>query len=446
MLKECTAREKKLRVDLDQAPAAQAQLIQEIGQIGAPVIHKVAQQLGEPVTSDVGDALESADDRLSGAALRALPRMGHAGAYTLAGRLEDPDPRTRERALSALATTTVPEPWYGEMLKLLADPDAEVRAAVTRLLPRMKPDKVIAPALDRLTALSEKNDDASRRTRSELVRALGQLGDPRAVPPLMAILTDRKEPIGLREVAAQSLVWLGASDLEKTLMEMVSDPDQAGVLGECRPEDLQMVVPDPVPLYVTALTRATDPQVIGSMTWKLGYLRDRRAVRPLIEVMNKYWGDNRTYYEGLSAQAALNLGEIGDPAAVPALLQLVARERWTQKSFPERHVLALGRIGDQRARALLLRLLRESQPGTWRERALAVALGDLGEPAAIPALKEWLKCGSHGDGPPPLCPGYNFTEDAAQALARIGAPAVPVLLEALDWRYEHTAEDRKSVV
>ena len=106
----------------------------------------------------------------------------------------------------------------------------------------------------------------------------------------------------------------------------------------------------------------------------------------------------------------------------------------------EQAVISLGKTGDPRAREPLSRLFREAEPGSWQQECLAVALGRPGDPAAIPALKDRLKSGNHGDGAPPICPYYMNTEEAAQALARIGRPALPVLFDSLDWRYGHTAD------
>jgi HEAT repeat protein len=172
----------------------------------------------------------------------------------------------------------------------------------------------------------------------------------------------------------------------------------------------------------------------------LGRLRDRRAVEPLIRVAKVYWNARGPYEPGLAGASALALGEIGDRRAVPALLKLVTTGKRMDNPLVGRAVIALGKIGDSRARGPLSRLFRQAQPRTWQQRSLAVALGLLGDTGAIPVLKEHLKSTFHGDGWPPACPDYEQTEEAAQALARIGRPAFKVLVDALDWRYKHTTD------
>jgi hypothetical protein len=49
-----------------------------------------------------------------------------------------------------------------------------------------------------------------------------------------------------------------------------------------------------------------------------------------------------------------------------------------------------------------------------------------------------MKSGFHGDGERGA--HYEYTEAAVDALASIGPVAVPTLLDALEWRYEHTAD------
>jgi HEAT repeat protein len=90
-------------------------------------------------------------------------------------------------------------------------------------------------------------------------------------------------------------------------------------------------------------------------------------VRALIEAA-------RTSSGSLHTGAVAALAEIGDPAAVPALLEML-------KANPEdqRAIEALGKLRDPRARAPLRQLLARAKPGTWQEGYLAIALGRLGD-------------------------------------------------------------------
>jgi HEAT repeat protein len=123
-----------------------------------------------------------------------------------------------------------------------------------------------------------------------------------------------------------------------------------------------------------------------------------------------------------------------DTPSVPFLLELASAGKF---DYPA--IRALGEIGDPRAKEPLARLFREAVPGSEEQQTLAVALGKLGDPAMIAILKEQLKSGRHGDTFEPPGAIYDLTGPAADALAHIGAPAVPVLLDALDWQYTHVA-------
>jgi len=142
-------------------------------------------------------------------------------------------------------------------------------------------------------------------------------------------------------------------------------------------------------------------------TLVLGLIGDPRAVDTLIEA---------TRDPGLSYQAALSLGEIGDRRAIPALREMAKlqpAERhwagWALASLGEpdgfellidvarsdmgwdqrRHaILALGALGSRVAVEPLAKLLRD--PNVHLRVAAARALGEIGDPAALPALRAAL--------------------------------------------------------
>jgi HEAT repeat protein len=114
---------------------------------------------------------------------------------------------------------------------------------------------------------------------------------------------------------------------------------------------------------------------------------------------------------------ALALGRLGDPVAVPALIQALEDPDAETVLYG---VWALGAIGDPRAVEAVASRLRHEDPGV--RKMATFALGQIGDPRAIPSLQVALQ-----DATPDV--GWN----AAVALARLGdATALPVLLPLLE--------------
>jgi hypothetical protein len=114
------------------------------------------------------------------------------------------------------------------------------------------------------------------------------------------------------------------------------------------------------------------------------------------------------------ASAARAIGLIGDPAALPGLLQALSDP---DVLAGQRIAEAIGRIGDRSVNAVLVNVLR-SAPAAERARA-ALALGLLKSPEAVPGLAALLSAGDPG-----------AQRVAAEALAAIGTPAAMAALMA----------------
>jgi diguanylate cyclase (GGDEF)-like protein len=145
----------------------------------------------------------------------------------------------------------------------------------------------------------------------------------------------------------------------------------------------------------------------------LGEIRDKRAVEPLIQAL-------RDKNEDLRLQAAKALGEIEEAKSVKPLIELLTD---SDAAVRAQVAEALGKIGDKSSVEALLSALADKD---WevREKA-ALALGEIGDERAIESLI------------------YAFTyEDAGtrlnaqSALIKIGERAVGPLIEALKYQNE----------
>jgi HEAT repeat protein len=96
----------------------------------------------------------------------------------------------------------------------------------------------------------------------------------------------------------------------------------------------------------------------------------------------------RTGTRRLRRNAATALGQIGDPSALPDLLEVAQSDA---DASPQMIAFdALGELGDSRAEPVLLKLLKE-HPDPRIRHAAAGALIRVGTRAAIPVLESLLE-------------------------------------------------------
>lgn len=136
-------------------------------------------------------------------------------AQTLA---TDPDPLVQEAAAHALSIAQPPTEILKPLQIALQAPDAARRRAAAQALRDM--NHTIA---DRL--LTERLHDADAMVRQHALATLGELADPRALPPIRILVTHDPDP-GVRAEAAFRLGKLGGHDDIPVLEVVVStDPD-----------------------------------------------------------------------------------------------------------------------------------------------------------------------------------------------------------------------------
>jgi HEAT repeat protein len=150
---------------------------------------------------------------------------------------------------------------------------------------------------------------------------------------------------------------------------------------------------------------------------------EKLAEKKLADLMQRL--DSEDYV--VRQDAALELGRMGPRArpAVPLLIECLESEPWSLKGRAAR---ALGRIGDPRAVDSLRRLLKDERDDL--RASAAKALGDLGN-VALPAVPDLIITASNES-----YDQYPASIGAAsKALRKIGPPAIPLLMEALEDDY-----------
>jgi HEAT repeat protein len=269
------------------------------------------------------------------------------------------------------------------------------------------------------------------RARAEAAQALGEIGDPAAIPSLVAAVDPGgrdRDATELNRHAAAALGALRAREAVKKLQELTASPDgytqvaavdALGQIGDAAAVDT---------LVAIATSDAVEPFTAKKALLALGRIGDAKAgptvlrmlfeertgvtffpeaafatvqigppmAEPLLAVLEGKdaalagWARDRGVVPGaLYAKAAQLLGDVGGAGVAPALVaKLAYRDAEPQLELFVR-VFAAESLGRLRAREAVKPLAelaaRESDP-TARER-YCDALARIGDPAALPALR-----------------------------------------------------------
>lgn len=220
--------------------------------------------------------------------------------------------------------------------------------------------------------------------RASAARALGEIGDPQAVNPLIALLTADSDEALIRHNVAWALGQLRDRRGIEYLIPLLAEADEhlrmvaaesLGKIGD--PEGVEHIIP---------LLEDENYTVRWYVAWILGETGNPCALGPLLacfaEEPNRGW----LLYEnaepeplnGVFKHTSMALGKIGDARAVePLMAHLKSNELGARRSAAR----ALGELRDERAVEPLISLLNDS---SWSVRlAAAEALGKIGDTRAV---------------------------------------------------------------
>jgi len=251
-----------------------------------------------------------------------------------------------------------------------------------------------------------------RRMTCSSAEVLGQIGDPRAVGPLIGLLD--YDAVDVPKTAAEGLVKIG----EPAVLPLIAALGQlrstgrakaAEALGEIG--DLRAVAP------LIAELKDSHSVVRADAARALGKLGDRRAVLPLIAMSR----DHQDWVRFTSARAVAALGH---RRGVELLIALLESNHWETRGWA---ASALGNVGDARAVEPLIAALDDTAEFSDVAEKAARALGELGDPRAVEPLIDVLESDR-----------WQIYVDAAWALGAIGdARAVKPLIERLANPFPH---------
>ena len=258
----------------------------------------------------------------------------------------------------------------------------KVRAAAAEALGQLGDPHAVEPLVAALR-------DEFGQVCAAAAEALGLIGDPQSAEPLIAALQRKKRAVSdnqgsdwdqpLIKAAAQSLMRMGAPAVNPLVNAALKDKDRsvrataAKILG-------QMGKPRAIKLLAKAVVKDKDFQIRRSAAVALGQMGDPRAVEPLLDALQDRTGNVRQ-------EVTIALGQIGDPRAVGALVSTLRDDEWSE--IRRAAADALGQIGEPRAVEFLIAALQdEDHRVRWRA---AETLGSLDDPRGVEPLARALK-------------------------------------------------------
>ncbi|MEZ5941764.1 MAG: HEAT repeat domain-containing protein [Planctomycetaceae bacterium] len=215
-----------------------------------------------------------------------------------------------------------------------------------------------------------------------VIKALGELGDHRAVTPLIKwricfddlSYLDKERNSVVGRALDDAIKQLEAPAVE-ALITLLKDSHHsvrgaaAMLLGELHnPEAVDPLI---------ELLQDSDGRVLARTAISLGQLGDSRALQPLLE---------RLSHSESRRGIAEALGVLGDTRAVEPLIECLSRPK---DSATHETIVALGKLNDPRAVAPLMKFLTDSDYGL--RCSTATALGNLGDTAAVEPLIDLLE-------------------------------------------------------
>ncbi len=333
------------------------------------------------------DLIDDKSPYISGRALVALGQYGSSkSAPRLIQILKGSDQNMKTAAINALSEIRdkkAVEP----VRPFLADPDPNIRAAAMRCLDSLGQKDAEEMAITVLTA---------KPSQAEVLSALATIKktyDRRAVEPLIAILHEKKgkQLYEVREVAVV-LGELGDKRAVDPLMETLSYIDEQGVnfIDNGMKYDIidalvKLNDKRAVPLLIRML-RSKDPGLKEKSIRALSFFKDPSAVFGLIEVSSEARFTNN---------AVGALGNIGDPAALDYLEKLLYD--YEPKKYSDFIVRAIGEINNEKSVDILLRYLNSDATSRGQGYITISALIKQNNLRAIKPIIQYAEQNDHSD-------------------------------------------------
>jgi len=258
--------------------------------------------------------------------------------------------------------------------------------------------------------LSAALHDRDRQVRLRAAWALGNTGDPAAIDALVRALADKYAPV--RIAAHKGLVRMGPAALPalvRTLCRVNGLVDAGNEIAET----IGAIGDTSVTVRLIDIMRNGPPESKPYATASLGYLRDRRSLGPLSEIL-------LGAPSAVAENAATALGLLGDPSVAPALAKALASSSWP--SIRGNAAESLAKINDAAAVPALIHALEDADM-----RVVQSAVGAFKHMADRRCIGPLLRMAESGDAR-----WRTLHEDIDTAVAISGALACDTAARYLD--------------
>ncbi len=237
---------------------------------------------------------------------------------------------------------------------------SEERTLAIQKLGEMKDPKAVEPLMEAYK---------QGHLRYNVVAALAQIGDKKAIPVLLEALQDPQEPKAAL-LAGNTLIEWEAGDHGDVYVKVAADP---GASNEAKLSALQLLAKYPVPqaepslLAILAADPDLQPIVLAQNAAEaLGKLGSKKAVPDLVFCM---WKNDALGRHSVS-ECRLALARIGGPNVLGTVLETLSRKNRKVEKYARKY---------------------KFDKGGLIEAKCAELLGDVQDPAAVDALVEALK-------------------------------------------------------
>jgi HEAT repeat protein len=251
--------------------------------------------------------------------------------------------------------------------RVLGDPDASVRLAAAAAMGASGAPEAVGPLLGHL-------DDPSASVRAEVAQALARIGDTTAAVPLIGKVGDSAPEV--RRAVARALGELGDARATSALILRLQDApavkvEALGALGRLGSKDAVVAI-------APMLDERASPEVRVAAVAALGKIGSEAAIRTLIKSLAS---------EDAAAKTSA-VREALEASGAKAVAPLVAAlEQHGNANVAAGAALVLGAMKAQGAGPTIVDAMRKGSLGPYYGLR---ALADLGDPATVPTVLEFL--------------------------------------------------------